>query len=139
MVTLDASPGWSFFPLQDRLVGRPSSGVGGVQIVRVPRAKAPWPASHELCMAAAIDSSGYTVESPGTDRARYIGETCMAGGESFHGGDDFVRIWYRHCPDGMVAAWFAVKAMRVEERSVMDTIRQCDQMIATIRLPPPVS
>jgi hypothetical protein len=139
IVTLDAMAGWSFYPLEDRLIGRPMNGVGGVSIVRVPASRVPWPASHELCMAAAVETSGFAITPPGTDRAKYMGETCLAGGESFDAGTDFVRIWYRHCPDGMVAAWFACKATRVTEKSVMDAIREADHMIATVRLPAPVS
>jgi hypothetical protein len=63
---------------------------------------------------------------------------CLAGGESFRVGTDFVRIWYRHCPDGMIAAWFAVKAGRITERGVRDSIHDCDHMVATVRVPPPV-
>ena len=138
VVSMEAAPGWRFFPLDDRVVGRPLSGVGGIQVVRVPIERVPWPASHELCMAAAVEASKYQVEGPGTDRAKEYNEFCMAGGESFQVGGDFVRIWYRHCPDGMIAAWFAVKAPRAREKAVRDSISECDHMVATLRVPPPV-
>jgi hypothetical protein len=90
-------------------------------------------------MAAAIKASQQIVGGPGFDRAREYGETCVAGGESFRNGPDFLRVWYRHCPDGMIAAWFGVKQPRVSEKSVMKSIRQCDQMIATVRVAPPMA
>jgi hypothetical protein len=139
IVTLDAIAGWSFYPLEDQLVGRPMNGVGGISIVRVPTSRVPFQASHEMCMAAAVDASGFAVTPPGTDRAKYVDEACIAGGESFDAGTDFVRIWYRHCPDGMVAAWFACKANRVKEKAVIDAIHEADHMIATVRLAAPVS
>jgi len=138
VVSLAAAPGWSFFPMEDRVVGRPASGVGGIQVVRVPIERAPWPASHELCMAAAAQAAGMDVQGPGADRAKEHNEYCMAGGESFQVGEDFVRIWYRHCPDGMIAAWFAVKAARAGEKSVRDSISECDGMVATVRVVGPV-
>src|SRR5688572_5642780 len=139
LVSLDAAPGWRFFPMADRVVGRPESGVGGIQVVRIPVDRVPWPASHEICMAAAVQASGYDVHGPGVDRAREGSEFCLAGGESFRAGEDFVRIWYRHCPDGMVGAWFAVKNLRAPERGVKDSISQVDHMVATLRVPPPVA
>ena len=138
LIHLCSAPGWRFFPLEDRVIGRPESGVGGIQVVRLGLMKVPWPASHEICMAAAVEASGYQVQGPGSDRAREFNDFCLAGGESFRTGADFVRIWYRHCPDGMIAAWFAVKAGRATERAVRDSIHECDHMIATVRVPPPV-
>jgi len=138
-ISLTAAPGWRFYPLDDRVVGRLASGVGGIQIVRLPLEKVAWPATHEVCMSAAVAASGQEVESPGFDRAREYGELCLAGGESFHAGSDYLRVWYRHCPDGMVAAWFACKDNRVRERAVVESIRDADRMVATVRVPPPVA
>jgi len=138
LIQMCAAPGWRFFPLTDRVVGRPESGVGGISVVRIPVERVPWPASHEICMGAASEASGYAVQGPGIDRAKEYNDLCLAGGESFRVGTDFVRIWYRHCPDGMIAAWFAVKAGRITERGVRDSIHDCDHMVATVRVPPPV-
>ncbi len=140
-VSLTAAPGWQFFPLDNRVVGRPASGVGGVQVVRLPLTKVGWPATHEVCMAAAVAVSELKVEPPGFDRAKEQNDCCVAGGESFRGDNDtdFVRIWYRHCPDGMLAAWFACKEKRAGERAVVESLRDCDRMIASMRVPPSVS
>ncbi len=138
IISMEAAPGWRFFPLADRVVGRPDSGVGGIQVVRIPIEQVSWPASHEICMGTAVKASGYAVQGVGADRARETSEFCSAGGESFLVGDDFVRIWYRHCPDGMVAAWFAVNNERARERGVKDSISQADQMVSTVRVPPPM-
>jgi hypothetical protein len=138
-VSLAVASGWNFFPLEDRVVGRPVSGVGGIQIVRLAADVVPWPASHEICMAAALKASQQIVEGPGFDRAREYSDRALAGGESFRNGPDFLRVWYRHCPDGMIAAWFGVRQKRAGEKSVRTSIRQCDQMIATLRVPPPLA
>lgn len=138
-ISLTAAPGWRFYPLEDRVIGRPASGVGVIQIVRLPIKTVGWPATHEACMGAAVAASEYELDPPGTDRAKEHENNCIAGGESFRSGNDFVRIWYRHCPDGMVAAWYAFPAKRASEPAVQESIRDCDQMIATMRVCPPVS
>ena len=138
-VSLVAEPEWRFYPLDHRVVGRPESGVGVIQLQRLPLDVVPWPASHEMCMAAATSASGYALEPPGFDRALEREDNCLAGGESFRSGNDFVRVWYRHCPDGMVAAWFAFPAQRAHERAVRDLIAQCDRMISSVRVAPPIS
>ena len=139
MVALNAASGWRFYPLEGRIVARPASGVGVFEIVLLPEEAVKGPPSHEVCMAAAVAASGYDVNPPGIDRAKEYCDTCLAGGESFRAESDFVRVWYRHCPEGMVAAWFACKEKRAAERSVLESMRQCDHMISSVRLPPPVS
>ncbi len=139
VLSLEATTSWRFFPINDRIVGRPTSGVGVVQIVRLPPGAIPPPASHERCMAAAKEASGYDHPGPGSNRAKDHEENCLAGGESFTVGDDFVRVWYRHCPDGMVAAWYVCPGDRARERSVVQSVRECDRMIATASLPPPMA
>jgi hypothetical protein len=138
-VHLEAAPGWRFFPIDDRIVGRPASGVGVLQIVRLPDDAIPPPATHERCMAAAVAASEYQVDPPGMDRAKEWEDQCLAGGESFRSGGDFVRVWYRHCGDGLVAAWFACKLERAKATVVAHAIRDCDRMVASLRVPPPVS
>src|SRR5262249_40405933 len=120
-------------------VARPASGVGLFEIVKVSRGSAKSHPSHEVCMAAAVQASGYEVEPPGIDRAKEYDDTCLAGGESFRVEGDFVRVWYRCCPDGMIAGWFGCKEKPRAERSVLESMRQCDHMISSARLPPPVS
>ena len=139
LLSLETAPGWQFYPMRDRVIGRPANGVGGIHIVRLPLSSVAWPATHEVCMSAAIEASGQEVETPGSDRAREYGEQCLAGGESFHSGTDYVRIWYRHCPDGMIAAWFACKQIRMRERAVVDSVREADKMVATVRVAPPLA
>jgi hypothetical protein len=138
-VTLTAAPGWRFYPLEDRVIGRPASGVGVIQITRLGGDAIPWPSTHEICMSAAAAASGFELDPPGVDRAKEHQDNCMAGGESFRSGNDFIRIWYRHCPDGMVAAWYGFPAKRASERGVQESIRDCDNMIATMRACPPVA
>ncbi len=125
--------------MDGRIVGRPSSGVGIMQMVRLPADVVPPPASHERCMGAAKAASGYDHPGSGVNRALDHEENCMAGGESFAVATDFVRVWYRYCPDGMVAAWFACPADRAKERAVVQAVRECDRMIATVSLPPPMA
>jgi hypothetical protein len=138
-VFFTAAEGWRFYPLDDRIIGRPDSGVGVIQIVDLAAGTALWPASHEICMSVASAASGYELEPPGIDRAKESEDNCIAGGESFRSGNDFVRVWYRHCPEGMVAAWYAFPAKRGTERAVQESIRDCDVMIATMRRCPPMS
>lgn len=137
VVSFEATSSWRFFPMDGRIVGRPTNGVGLLQIVRLPGAAVPPPASHERCMAAAKDASGYDIPGAGVNGAKEHEDNCLAGGESFATGGDFVRVWYRQCPDGLVAAWFACPAHRATERLVEQSVRECDRMIATVSLPPP--
>ena len=137
VVSFESTDTWRFFPMDGRIVGRPTNGVGVLQIVRMPAGTVSPPASHERCMAAAKDASGFDHPGPGSNRAKDHEENCMAGGESFDVGGDFVRVWYRYCPDGMVAAWYACPVDRAKERSVARAICECDRMMATVSLPPP--
>lgn len=139
IAALDASPAWHFFPTDDRVVGQPLSGVGVMQIVRLQAANLPAQPTHEQCMAAALAAAGYERDAPGIHRAKEYEDDCIAGGESFDIGADRLRVWYRHCPDGMLAAWFACPIDRARERSVVESMRQCDKMVATLRVPPPMA
>jgi hypothetical protein len=140
MVCLEAAPGWRFYPIGDRIVGRPASGVGVVQIKILSEGTLAPNASHEQGMAAAVAASAYQdLEKPGVDRAQQADGPCLAGGESYRFGRDFVRVWYRRCPGGAVAAWFACRANRAREADVVQSIRDCDHMLATVELTPPVA
>jgi hypothetical protein len=136
-LSVDVPPGWRFYPLDDRVVGRPDSRIGVLQIRVLPPQAAPTGATHEMFMAVARDMSGYELQGQGTDPARERIDCCLAGGESFRSGNDFVRVWYHHRPEGIAAAWFACKADRAAERSVKQLVRQCDKIIASLRLPAP--
>ena len=139
VISLAASPHWRFYPMDERVVGRPLSGVGVMTILRLPNGVVPPQPSHEQCMAAALEASGYHRDAPGSSRAKEYCDDCLAGGESFDMGSDYVRVWYRHCPDGLVAAWYACPASRAKERSVILMLNEADRMVATLRLPPPLA
>ena len=139
VVSLESTASWRFFPMNGRIVARPTNGVGVLQVVRMPADAVPPPASHERCMAAAKDASGFEHPGSGINRAKIHEENCLAGGESFTVGADFVRVWYRHCPDGMVSAWYVCPTNRAAERSVVQSVRECDHMIASVSLPPPMA
>ncbi|MGB7156927.1 MAG: hypothetical protein WBD40_02605 [Tepidisphaeraceae bacterium] len=139
MVSLETRPAWRFFPMDDRVIGRPTTGVGVIQIMRVADGVVPPHPTHEQCMAAALAAAGYEREHPGSNRAKEFENDCFAGGESFDVGSDHVRVWYRCCPEGMLAAWYACPLQRAKERSVIQSMRECDQMVATLRLAPPVA
>jgi hypothetical protein len=126
---------WQFYPLDDRIVGRHSSKVGVLQIKVLPSGAAPRGASHEMFMSVARDMSGYELQGTGSDPAKERIGCCLAGGESFRSGNDFVRVWYHHRPEGLAVASFACKAKRVGERTLSQLIRQCDKIVASIRLP----
>ena len=137
IVSLAPSPRWNFFPFEDRVIGRPACGVGAMQIIRLPDGVVPRRPSHEQCMAAALQAAGYDRDAPGSSRAQEYCSDCLAGGESFDIGSDYVRVWYRHCPDGIVAAWYAIPGERAKERSIIQLLNDADRMVATIRLRPP--
>jgi hypothetical protein len=137
VVSFESTSSWRFFPMEGRIVGRPMNGVGVMQLVPLPSDVVPPSASHEQCMAAAKAASGYDIPGSGSNRAQDRDENCLAGGETFTVGADLVRVWYRLCPDGMVAAWFACPADRANEGGVVRAMRECDRMIATVNLPPP--
>ena len=139
IVSLAASPHWRFYPMDDRLIGRPLNLVGVLTIIRLPNGLVPDRPSHEQCMAVALEAAGYDRDAPGSNRAKDYCDNCIAGGESFQMGDAFVRVWYRHCLDGMIAAWYACPSDRAKERSVIKMLNDADRMVATLRLPPPVA
>ena len=135
IVQLSIPPGWRFYPLDDRLIGRPNSNVGGIHIVVLRRLKLPKGPTHEMLMSAARAACNYATSGPGSDPAKERIEGFPAGGESFRSGRDFVRVWYHLRPQGLAVAWFACKAKRMTERAVRQLIPQCDRMVASIRLP----
>jgi hypothetical protein len=134
-LSLNVPPQWQFYPLEDRNVGRHSSKVGVLQVKVLPSTAAPADASHEMFMSLARDMSGYELSGPGVDPAKERIGCCLAGGESFRSGNDFVRVWYHHRPEGVAVASFAFKAQRAAERSVKQLVRECDKIVASIRLP----
>jgi hypothetical protein len=137
VLSLNVPPEWQFYPLEDRVIGRHSSKVGVLQLKVLPPGAAPRGASHEMFMSVARDMSGYELEGTGADPAKERIECCLAGGESFRSGNDFVRVWYHHRPEGLAVASFSCKAKRVGERTTSQLIRQCDKIVASIRLPEP--
>jgi hypothetical protein len=136
-VSLVVPADWRFYPLEDRVVGRPTSNVGVLQIKVLPSSAVSQDASHEMFMSIARDMSGYELSGTGSDPAKERIGCCLAGGESFRSGHDFVRVWYHHRPEGLAVASFSCKAERIGERSVAQLIRQGDKIIASIRLPSP--
>jgi hypothetical protein len=135
VLSLNVPPEWQFYPLEDRVIGRHSSKVGVLQIKVLPPSAAPREASHEMLMSVARDMSGYELEGTGSDPAKERIGCCLAGGESFRSGNDFVRVWYHQRPEGIAVASFAFKGTRVGERTVSQLIRQCDKIVASMRLP----
>jgi hypothetical protein len=135
LVALDLPQGWRFYPLDDRLIGRPASNVGGIHIVVLRDKQFPKGPSHEMLMSAARAACNYATSGHGSDPAKERIEGYPAGGESFRSGRDFVRVWYHLFPGGLVVAWFACKAKRMTERAVKQLVHQCDKIVASIRLP----
>jgi hypothetical protein len=139
IVSLAASPHWRFYPMDDRLIGRPLNNVGVLTIIRLGKDLVPQRPSHEQCMAVALEAAGYDRDAPGSNRAKDYCDNCIAGGESFEVGEAFARVWYRHCADGLIAAWYACPSNRAKERSVIRMMNDADKMVATLRVPPPVA
>ena len=139
VVGFEAAPGWNYFPMDRRVIARPHNRVGVFTITTERRGSVPCPASHEMCMVAAKETAGLAGEGPGLDRARDQLDSCLAGGESFRLGADFVRVWYHHCPAGLIVGWFACPAGREQEQTVKELIRDCERMILSLYLPPPVA
>jgi hypothetical protein len=134
-VRLEAAPGWWFYPMPEYIAGRPLSGVGVFQVRPLTNVALPRPATHEVCMAAAMSSCGYHVQGPGLDPARDRIGKCVFGGESFRTKGTFVRVYYHHGPRGFAVATFSCKANRAIEKLVRQSIRDCDEMMLTVRLP----
>jgi hypothetical protein len=134
-VHLEAAPGWWFYPMTDYIAGRPLSGVGVFQVRPIAQVRLPKPATHEVCMATAIDACGYQVQGPGLDPARDRIGKCVFGGESFRTKGTFVRVYYHHGPRGFAVATFSCKANRIVEKVVRQSIRDCDEMMLSVRLP----
>ena len=160
LVSLEAAPGWHFFPLGDRVVARPAERLGVFQVRPLPSITLPKPVTHEVCMAVAMTHCGHVVSGPGLDPARDRVGRCVIGGESFPStpsarrstgggggsrgtghskgtGGTFVRVYYHHGPHGFIVGSFSCKAARAADRSVRHCIRDCDAMMHTLRAPPP--
>ena len=139
IVGFDAPPGWNFFPMEGRVIGRPENRVGVLTISLAQRHAVTAAPSHEICMVAAKAAAGLSDQGPGGDRARDRLESCLAGGESFRTAADFVRVWYHYCPAGLVVAWFSAPLEREEEPLVKALVKDCERIVLTLQLPPPVS
>ena len=70
IVCFDAPPGWNFFPMDHRVIGRPENRVGVLTISVAQRNAVSGTPSHEICMAAAKAAAGLPAEGVGADRAR---------------------------------------------------------------------
>lgn len=139
IVGFHAPPEWNFFPMTQRVIGRPTNRVGVLTISVEQRDAIAGPASHEMCMVVAKSLAGLESEGPGADRAKDQVENCMAGGESFRTAGDFVRVWYHHCPAGLVVAWFNAPVEREEEQLVKALVKDCERIVLSLQLPPPLS
>jgi hypothetical protein len=135
-MAFDPPAGWRFFPLEDRIVGRPVDvgmpGVLNLMVLRGP--DLPPQLSHEACMAATRAAVKSDLPASGFDRARDVLDDCVAGGESFLTKHDFVRAWYHQCCGSFVVGWFGCPAERIKERRVQRLIGQCDLLVASIRI-----
>ena len=140
IVGFEAPPGWNFFPIGHRVIARPTNRVGVMTISVEHQDAVAGPPSHEMCMVVAKAAAGIDESiGPGSDRARDQLENCLAGGESFMVGADFMRLWYHHCPAGLVVAWFSCPGGREQEQLVKDLIKDCERVVLSLALPPPVS
>ena len=139
IVGFDAPPGWNFFPMGQRIIARPENRVGVLTISVEQRNAVAGTPSHEMCMVAAKQAAGLQTEGPGADRARDHLDTCLAGGESFRVGSDYMRVWYHHCPAGLIVAWFSAPVAREHEQLVKDLVKDCERMILSLYLPLPVA
>ena len=137
LVSFNAPEGWHFYPMgEDHVVGRPIGlALPGVLNLAAMRGRSLTPSlSHDDCLANARAAVGTDLPPRGFDRARDTIEGCVAGGESFRTPNDFVRLWYYQCPNGMIVAWFGCPARRLDEPAVQALVRQCDVLIASMRL-----
>jgi hypothetical protein len=139
IVGFDAPQEWNFFPMRQRIIGRPTNRVGVLTISVEHRHAITSTPSHEMCMVVAKEAAGLDGEGPGADRARDQLENCLAGGESFRTVGDFMRVWYHHCAAGLVVAWFSAPLEREVEPLVKQLIKDCERIVLSLQLPPPVS
>ena len=139
IVGFDAPAGWNFFPMDGRIIGRPENRVGVLTISVAQRNAITAAPSHEMCMVAAKTAAGLGDEGPGADRARDHLDSCLAGGESFRTPSDFTRVWYHYCPCGLIVAWFSAPLVRAEEPLVKDLVKDCERIVLSLQLPPPVA
>ena len=141
IVGFDAPAGWNFFPMSQsqRVIGRPENRVGVLTISLAQRHAVTGPPSHEMCMVAAKQAAGLDAEGPGADRARDQLESSLAGGESFRTAADFIRVWYHYTPAGLIVAWFSAPLAREDEPLVKDLIKDCERIVLSLQLPPPLS
>jgi hypothetical protein len=138
-ISLEAAPGWNFYPMERWVVGRPQNRVGVFIVSTELRNAVASPPTHETCMSVAKSITGYTLEGTGFDRARDAIGADLIGGESFRADDDLVRVWYHHRPAGLIVAWFACPAMRENEPVVKELVRDCERMVLSVELPPPMA
>ena len=135
VVAFDAPEHWRFFPLDSGVIGRPIDLPGVLNVIVVHGKSLPPCLTHEGCMSTARAAVHYTLPRHGFDRARDQIGNCVAGGESYLVDNDFVRIWYHQCEDGLVIGWFGCPKPALEELPVRHLIGQCDRLIASVKLP----
>jgi hypothetical protein len=139
IVGFAAPPDWNFFPMGERVIARPQNRVGVLTISVEERYAVNGTATHERCMVAAKRAAGLEGEGPGADRARDHLDACLAGGESFRVGGDFTRVWYHHCPMGLIVAWFSAPVEREDEPLVKELVKDCERIVLSLHLPPPLA
>lgn len=135
LISFDAPDHWRFFPLDQGVVGRPMDLPGILNVIVVQGNNLPPCLTHDGCMSTARAAVQYELPVRGFDRARDQLGACVAGGESYFTTNDFVRIWYHQCATGLVVSWFGCPKKAMEEPAVQSLIRQCDLLIASVKLP----
>lgn len=135
VIAFDAPEDWRFFPMDEGFVGRPIDLPGVLNVIVVHGNRLPPCLTHDGCMSTARAAVQYNLPEHGFDRARDQIGPCVAGGESFQVDNDFLRIWYHQCADGLAIAWFGCPKKAMQDPAVQMLIRQCDRLIASVRLP----
>ena len=129
LVPLEA---WKFFPMDEQIVGRRDSRVGGIEISlkfldHSPAARAHAESLRLACQILPAEgiSKPFHVERSSTGLR-------LHGAASFTAGNDFLRLWYVHEGNCLVPAIYACK---LDQRRSPDAIREiveCQHMTSTI-------
>lgn len=128
--------GWKFFPLEEQIVGRRESRIGGIDISLKFLDGAPIARSHVESFRLACQVLPTDNLSAPFHFERLSSAPRLCGAASFTAGNDFLRLFYLHEGPHLLPAIYACK---VDQRKSQDAVREIveyAQMVQSMTIRP---
>lgn len=133
LVPLD---GWNFFPMDDQIVGRKQSRIGGLDVYLKFLQNSPAGRTH----AESLRLASQILPSEGISKPFHVERIKtgprLVGAASFTAGNDFIRLWYVHEGCCLVPAIYACKLEQRRTPEAIKEIVECQHMAQTIHIIP---